>query len=326
MYEYKKFLIKILLLVFSILILMFFIGDSIIKNENFKVNSQEIFAVHKWIEKKYQISDSTKTKSPRIIFFGGSNVLFGTNSKMIEEEINMTTINMGLHAGYRDYLYRYIKPQLKKGDILILELEYENYHSYKEELNELSIPYIISYDKDYYKSFDLFSKIKIVSFLYSKKMLNSFFSKKIKEEKITAYSTKNFNDHGDITLNYGTNYEKINKLKFKEANLEFTTDYKNYELYKFIKDCQNKGIKVYSVPCAFYKFKDLDSKKSKLELEKIFKFYEFADVKYLGNPYDTMYKENDMYDTESHLNQQAATKHTKYLINLIKKDIIQENN
>lgn len=44
-------------------------------------------------------------KEPKIIILGDSNLAFGINSKIIEEELKMPVINMGLHGGIGDAYY-----------------------------------------------------------------------------------------------------------------------------------------------------------------------------------------------------------------------------
>ena len=68
-------------------------------------------------------------ESPRIIFIGGSNLAFGTNSQMIKDSLGLNPVNTGLHASLGlkymlDNTYRYIK----KGDIVVVAPEYEHFY------------------------------------------------------------------------------------------------------------------------------------------------------------------------------------------------------
>ena len=65
-------------------------------------------------------------RDPSIILIGGSNVAFGIDSEILENEIQLPTLNTGLHAGlglqfYLDVAEKYAR----RGDIVVLLPEYE---------------------------------------------------------------------------------------------------------------------------------------------------------------------------------------------------------
>jgi hypothetical protein len=62
--------------------------------------------------------------SPKIVFLGGSSVLFGIDATMVENEIHVPTENFGLHAGMRlDWLLAEGERAVTSGDLLVLALE-----------------------------------------------------------------------------------------------------------------------------------------------------------------------------------------------------------
>lgn len=63
--------------------------------------------------------------APRLIFIGGSNLLFGLDSKMIEQQTSYHPVNMGLIGGLRlDYIINEIEASLRAGDIVVMSIEY----------------------------------------------------------------------------------------------------------------------------------------------------------------------------------------------------------
>jgi hypothetical protein len=64
---------------------------------------------------------SARTPSPRIIFAGGSSVIYAVDAKAIERDLGIRVINMAMNnrigsdANYFDYLL----PQIRKGDLVI---------------------------------------------------------------------------------------------------------------------------------------------------------------------------------------------------------------
>lgn len=68
-------------------------------------------------------------ESPRIIFVGGSNLVFGLNSEMIKKELNLNPINAGLAVNLGlIYMMDDILPYIKAGDYIVLAPEYQHYY------------------------------------------------------------------------------------------------------------------------------------------------------------------------------------------------------
>lgn len=63
--------------------------------------------------------------TPRLVFIGGSNLIFGIDSKRIEDSLKIPVVNMGLHAGLGlGYMLNEAIDNLKPGDIVLLSTEY----------------------------------------------------------------------------------------------------------------------------------------------------------------------------------------------------------
>lgn len=68
------------------------------------------------------------TQSPKLIFSGGSNCLFGVDSETIEQALDIPVVDYCIQAGLPiGYLFREITPQVKQGDVVVLILEYGFY-------------------------------------------------------------------------------------------------------------------------------------------------------------------------------------------------------
>jgi len=67
-------------------------------------------------------------ESPRIIFVGGSNLVFGLNSQMVKDSLEMNPINAGLAASIGlIYMMDDVLPYVRPGDKVVLAPEYQNY-------------------------------------------------------------------------------------------------------------------------------------------------------------------------------------------------------
>lgn len=76
-------------------------------------------------DKHYYIENSDKNN---IIILGGSNVLMGVDSELIEEKLDYNVTNMGINAGIGlKFLINDIKSYIKEGDIVVIAAEYSNY-------------------------------------------------------------------------------------------------------------------------------------------------------------------------------------------------------
>lgn len=63
--------------------------------------------------------------SPRLILIGGSNLLFGIDSPMIESQLPYHVVNMGLLRSLRlDFIFNQIDDHVRAGDVVIICLEY----------------------------------------------------------------------------------------------------------------------------------------------------------------------------------------------------------
>lgn len=71
-----------------------------------------------------------RTKQPRVIIIGGSSVAFGTDSKKIGDSLHCHVVNFGLHGGIGiRYPMEDALQYLKRGDVVVLQIEYANFFS-----------------------------------------------------------------------------------------------------------------------------------------------------------------------------------------------------
>ncbi|MDR6563213.1 MULTISPECIES: hypothetical protein [unclassified Arcicella] len=87
------------------------------------------------------IIDKTKmlatVPSPRLVLMSGSSMAFGINSDMLENEIGLPVVNAALHFNFGSkYMMEELKTYLKKGDVVLITLEYmvRSEGKYEEQL------------------------------------------------------------------------------------------------------------------------------------------------------------------------------------------------
>lgn len=126
-----------------------------------------IFIFNFLVEKDIFVSHSYKefllknTESPRLIIDSGSNSQHAINSRMLEDEFNILTINIADNGGYplRYKLLR-LMAHARKGDIVILPLEWGHYTYQNPTKNFLDN--IFSQLNFYYNCLTFTEKIKLM--------------------------------------------------------------------------------------------------------------------------------------------------------------------
>jgi hypothetical protein len=241
----KRFLLKILsffLLVAAILILsLFFVPDVVSKNT--------LLAA---LVDKHQMAAKIQTK--KIIFIGGSNVSFGLDSKTISDSFKIPVANMGVHAGLGlMYIVNDCKPYIKKGDVVVLIPEYENFYT-DNFYGEMELALVLFgidpagkkiVEADQWRH--LFKYLPTYSAKKIKSYVSSVFHKQAVSTEIDIYDKRSFNDFGDAYIHWALpdqNFLPCKKNSGKEKVnpevISFIVDFKRYVL--------NKGAKLVILP------------------------------------------------------------------------------
>lgn len=109
-------LIRVLLILFMV-ILAFLGVYALFLNPTY--NSSYLKAIKSKREKLIMVS------SPKIVISGDENVNYGVDSHQMELALGLPVVNMGLNATIgTEKILRYVKADLKNGDILLLSLDY----------------------------------------------------------------------------------------------------------------------------------------------------------------------------------------------------------
>lgn len=65
---------------------------------------------------------------PRVVLVGGSSAAFGYSSALLERELGLPVVNMGLMAGLGvEFMLAEVRPRLKAGDTVVFSFEYEHF-------------------------------------------------------------------------------------------------------------------------------------------------------------------------------------------------------
>ena len=302
----KSFLLHILKLTFlTIAVLMFslfFIKD--------KVAQVSILAA---LPDKHQLLNSIN--DTKIIVLGGSNVSFGLDSKVIENQLSMPIVNMGIHAGIGlEYMVNDIKPYVKKGDIIVLIPEYE--HFYKDDFyGEMElVQMVFEIEPQSKKLLNSKQWMHLLKYLptYSAKKIKNFiptlFNKKV--EQIDIYHRKSFNAYGDAYLHWtlpDQNYLHAPKSNnIENVNNEVIVFLKEFKLYT-----EKNGARLLIFPPVI----DKTSFNNKINIiTKIAKELKNNDIAFECEPISFCYNDSLFFNSYYHLNKNGVDKRTLQLL------------
>lgn len=175
-----------------------------------------------WLKYVYYVKENIaketlKIKEPKIIIVSGSNSLFGLDNTLVSQQTGFPVINMGTHAALSfDYHMSKIQSYVKKGDIVVIPLEFDYYAVDKNDSGWM-IENMAFWDKKYFQTMPL--KIQILwalklspdFYLYSMKALL------LRSEKLRLESSE------DI-INLWDNALKNNEIKSQYNFLAIRAD------------------------------------------------------------------------------------------------------
>lgn len=255
------------------------------------------------------------TRSPRIIFIGGSNLSFGLDSQSIKDSLNKNPINMAVHASLSlKYMMDNSLKYIKKGDVVVLIPEYVHFYKDYNCGSEELMRDIFDVNISKLSLLNINQMINIAPYLpklfFSKLKISEYHN--VIEDRI--YSVNSFNKYGDVFL-----YLRKKKKNFAVSNKINIEDY-NPDVIEKIKVFRSEikkrgGTLLISYPG----FQDLSFMKSIVSIKKIESEYVKNNFIILGTPERYKFPSSMMFDTPYHLNQTGAYFRTKFLIEDLKK-------
>ncbi|NLK94925.1 MAG: hypothetical protein GX275_07010 [Clostridiales bacterium] len=276
-------LILIVLITISIIIMAGFRNDTFVSGITLKIDL---------------VKTTMDSDKKRIILIGGSNVVYGINSELIESKLNneYEVINFGLHAGAGlKYYLDIVTPYTKEGDIIIILPEYEHYFNDSfygsdalAEMIEFYPPGIFTLSIEQYKAIG--EKMNV--YLFDDKI------KRILKNNKETPSDKMFNEHCDLISHLGKEGKEISgRDKILHGERTYNSAVIPY-IDSFAEEMDQKGAKV------VYDFPPIPENRY---IEETYYFIHDKlknelDVDIIGDKEDYTYPVSYFYDTGYHLN------------------------
>jgi len=271
--------------------------------------------------KKEQIAKQIHGK--KIVLVGGSNVLFGVDSKLLSKAFGLSVLNDGVNAGIELPCILYeAKKVIRKGDIVIMSLEYPMY-SYEGKPGVQMIDYVLSREPSCLRQLTWKEVFYIVWHVDFKRILAGYFD--LSQGSVTkgVYGAQHIDVYGDQTE---TALAYRSKALYKEV-LAYTTKPEKYGasfdghalgwkyLAEFVQWCRKRDVQVVFMPSTLMRHASY----FKNPKEHWFYTHIADEVRkrgwvFVGKPYDYMYPQEMYFNTNFHLIDKARKIRTLQMV------------
>lgn len=257
------------------------------------------------------------TSVPRLIFAGGSNLAFGMDSKLIEEEMKTAVVNLGLDAGLGlEFMLGELESSIKAGDTVYLSLEYW-LSIYGSIIHKDIAKRLFPESRNYCSKsiiHDLGVRINETRNSFLDLILKNSSSESTVDTAYTSiYSRKAFNQYGDVTVHFNkapTFVSNPTELKYVSWNgIELINEFYNH--------AKSKNVTVYFLyPC----FPESEFKLNKSALKQLVReIRNNLEVPILNDYNDFVYHDSLFFDNKYHLNKLGRELRTQKIISILKR-------
>ncbi|RFS13922.1 hypothetical protein [Emticicia sp. C21] len=263
------------------------------------------------------------TKSPKVLWVGGSSGSFGINSDSLQKKLDMPVVNMSFIAPLGTYfLLNDALKEVNKGDVVFVSTEYD--------IEKYSTPQVVYEAVDYYPSGAIYIEkdTTLVDFIGHrvkhklsniKKLFWNVFSKNDAanasvDDRTSVYFRKAFSSKGDILSHVNNTPKSVDFLLFPKAPVDYQEQID--DLNQFIAEVRKKGAEVYYV---FPPLAESTYKYGKEAVESVEKQLNAKlDCKILGRAEDFVRKDSSFFDSFYHLKPTARDLNTQKILELYK--------
>lgn len=249
----------------------------------------------------------------KIVLIGDSNLAFGINSALMEDELGMPVVNMGLHGGAGNAFHEEMaKFNVKEGDIYII------CHSTYADEDMLGELYAWISLENHFHLWKLIRPKDIIPMVksfpsYFKKCLNLYASGAGNADNGGVYARSAFNEYGDVAfIREGSEYEFLSKINVPAIN-DITINRIN-KLNSYLKE---RGATLLIAGYPIGNGKRTADTSEFIDFQKALE--EQLDCTIISNYADYMFDYSYFYNTDLHLNTEGAQIRTYQLISDIRK-------
>lgn len=270
---------------------------------------------------KHQHLDSLA--SPKLMLIGGSNIMFGLDSQLLQDSLHLPVINLGLGGALGlSFFLNEAKQSLRKGDFVLISIEYFlDKGDYEAQLFTASLFPPASQYIDYQSLADSLT----VNWNYRLRRIRNLFllpsapseSNRI-DDTTSVYFRKAFNHSGDIMshLNNPSPTQLDDRTTMNQA--DYSTGIK--KLNDFANFAKQNGVRVFFSYPSYCESEFQKNQKLLNELDK--QLRQQVAIEFIDTPKDQSYPDSLFFDTVYHLNGIGRLLRTQKIIKLLRKQII----
>lgn len=247
----------------------------------------------------------------KAVFVGGSSCLFGIQASLFEAETGIPSVNMAISYGIPIRLYLdSADPYLKAGDKLFFALEYGGYSSDWEAFGNAAVNFMLYSDPAVMKKLSLPQMLKLVPDLLSFGWANwensaQEFIRYYLLGGFGVYARDSMNAHGDMVATKDLPNEEAIATGSMTYHYNGTTDI----IRERLQALEDRGVEVYIVYEPLMEGRYMNSLG---RLHEELSAWEDIDVLYA--PTALTYPPDAYFNSDEHLNYDAAAEHTQRII------------
>ncbi len=247
--------------------------------------------------------------SPRIIFIGGSNLVFGLNSQIIKDSLQINPINNGLAASMGlIYMMDDALPYVRSGDYVVLAPEYQNFYgSFAYGGNDL-LRLLMDVQRSGFYNLRRKQWPNLIkswpNYFMTKFRYRSYFF----DSENDIYGKHIFNEYGDSDFHWNRETNEFPPLYPIKSS--FNHDVLR-EIINFNKKVNEKGATLMiTYPCLQATSLDIN----KVQINTIQEELKKTDLIILGTPERYSFPDSLMFGQAYHLSKEGVDKRTQRLI------------
>jgi hypothetical protein len=260
---------------------------------------------------KHQLLE--KTPSPRFIFIGGSNLVFGLDSRTIHKHFGIPVVNMGLNNGLGlRFMMREVLDEIRAGDMVVAVPEY----NFTLEPTNTLLEYLLFYPRGvrYVDVAGFLTLLREFPLTTQRRFEGHLRNRLLSQEAQNLsldYNAAAFNEYGDNT---GHLSQPDKKIPLQPLGIPAAIPEAVAALNRFKRKLDKKGAFLFLSfsPIPESNFSPTTKKKG-LKLRRWLN--DKADFVILGGPADFVFPDNMFYDTIFHLNKEGRAARSYRLVN-----------
>lgn len=276
-------------------------------------------AHNQWVEKAYahKAARAAQEPAPRILVIAGSGAMFGIDSTLLGSLLGRPVVNLGVNAGVLSpYIIHYARQNLRRGDWVILPLEYPLYHD-EQFINRQFIDYYLSQPLPIVE-IGWGRWLKVVWSAPVESVFEAYRGLPANFTVAGLYGPHNLDARGD-QLNSGT-LQRTEEMRAAVASSPAETYGRRaqdiapswHRWRALAQEIENLGgCAVFIPPAMLFRASYRDDGVERTYYENLPRQARRHGLRYVGRPMDFMYEESAFFDTNFHLTSEMRTIHTQ---------------